>query len=318
MRWHRSIALAAALLAGAGAARADEPWAIGVTDEQKRQAQALLDEGNTRFLDGHYPDALAIYRRALAIWDHPAIRFNIVRCLIQLERPVEAYDELEQALRFGHRPLAEAVYQEALGYQKLLAGQIAELEVRCRQPDVAVTIDGQHVLTCPGQARRRFAPGTHQVVARRAGYLTLTRDVIVLPAAPQQVDVTLVSMAAASVTVRRWAWWKPWAVVGGGAAVALIGGLVEWRASADYDEYDRVIAVECGQVGCDQEPAAAAELRARARLEDRIGVATLAVGGVGLAVGAALAVLNRGRIELPSVEIMPAAGGASAVVRLTF
>ena len=82
------------LVCGTSSARADEPWAVSITDAKKQQAQALLERGNALFLDRHFVEALAIYRDAIAVWDHPAICFNIVRCLIQLQRSVEAYESL--------------------------------------------------------------------------------------------------------------------------------------------------------------------------------------------------------------------------------
>ena len=59
-------------------------------DSQKAQAQKILEEGNALFLKKDYAQALEKYKAAVAKWDHPAIRFNMVRCLIQLDKPVEA------------------------------------------------------------------------------------------------------------------------------------------------------------------------------------------------------------------------------------
>ena len=109
------------------------PWSQGVSADQKAAAHKLLEEGNAQFLEHHYADALDSYRRAVAKWDHPAIRFNIVRCLIQLDRPAEASENLEAALKYGKTPLEDAVYAEAIAYQKLLANQTGELEVSCAQ-----------------------------------------------------------------------------------------------------------------------------------------------------------------------------------------
>ena len=111
------------VMALVGVARAEDPWKVGVTEKQKKDAQVLLEQGNTLFFDKKYPEALKKYEEAVATWNHPAIRFNIVRCLIQLERPVEAFDNLEGTLRYGAAPLEDAVYSEALNYQKLLANQ---------------------------------------------------------------------------------------------------------------------------------------------------------------------------------------------------
>src|SRR4051812_44281380 len=160
----------------ASAARAEEPWSVGVSDTAKATAQKLLEEGNALFLDKKYAPALEKYKQAVASWDHPSIRFNMVRCFIQLDKPVDASDNLERALKYGSAPLQEAVYTEALSYQKLLANQIADLEVSCSQPSVDLTVDGQHVATCPSTRTQRVEPGQHQVVATKQGFLTRTID----------------------------------------------------------------------------------------------------------------------------------------------
>ncbi len=309
------------LLALAAPAFADDaPWATGVTDDQKQRAQALLDQGNGQFLDRKYDEALATYQQALAVWDHPAIRFNIVRCLIQLGRPLEAYDDLEVALRYGKAPLEESVYEEALGYQALLHGEIATVAIHCgaAQAGARVTLDGKPVLTCPGEANQRYLAGPHQVVAQRAGYLTMTRDLTGVPGTSIDVDVTLAPAETALVAVRRWKAWKPWAVVAGGAAIAAGGGVFEWRASADYGAYDRYVAA-CGVKGCvSGTPPEITTLDNRARFENRLAIGGFVVGGAALAAGAVLVYMNRERLEMPALDVAPTAGGMQASLTFRF
>src|SRR6185312_506210 len=100
-----TFAVAMAIAVAPSVARADDqPWAVGVSDAQKAQAQKILEEGNQLFLKKDYAQALDKYKAAVAVWDHPAIRFNIVRCLIQLDRPVDASDNLALALKYGAAP----------------------------------------------------------------------------------------------------------------------------------------------------------------------------------------------------------------------
>src|SRR5688500_8599282 len=93
------------------------PWADGVSEQQKAAAKKLLDEGNALLLDKKYVEALDKYSVAVTHWDHPAIRFNMVRCLIHLQRNVEAFDSLKLALKYGKDPLEETVYNEAIAYE---------------------------------------------------------------------------------------------------------------------------------------------------------------------------------------------------------
>ncbi|HEY0252144.1 MAG TPA: hypothetical protein VGC41_11495 [Kofleriaceae bacterium] len=96
-----SLVVVGALLGIPAIAHADDPWAVGVTAEQKTAAQKLLEEGNALFLKKDYAPALEKYREATTKWDHPAIRFNMVRCEIQLNENVEASDDLALALKYG-------------------------------------------------------------------------------------------------------------------------------------------------------------------------------------------------------------------------
>src|SRR4051812_38973049 len=120
--------VAAVLLAASPIrARADDamaPWVAGVSEDNKAAAKKLLAQGNELFLEHKYAEALDTFKQAIAKWDHPAIRFNIVRCLIQLDRPVDAAENLELALKYGPAPLEESVYAEAVAYKKLLATQV--------------------------------------------------------------------------------------------------------------------------------------------------------------------------------------------------
>jgi len=311
MRWGAVLGLVLVL---ASPVHADEPWAAGVTAAQKDAAHQLLEAGNTLFLQRDYAAALDKYRQAVAAWDHPAIRFNIVRCLIQLDRVVEAADNLKLALAYGAAPLEEAVYNEALAYQKLLANQIADVEVRCDQAGVAVTLDGQPLLACPGTQARRIAPGRHQLVGSKDGFLTKTTDVVIAGGEHQRVAVALVPITAATTIVHRWPTWKPWLVAGSGLAVIGIGGLIEYSASQDMSSFDRALALACADTGCSASrpiPPDVADQKQRAIRENDVAIGVLSVGLAAAAAGGVLVYMNRGLPVYPSVERIPGGGAVT-------
>ncbi|HEY5952332.1 MAG TPA: hypothetical protein VIV40_42835 [Kofleriaceae bacterium] len=183
----------------------NEPWKQGVTPEQQQAAQQLLEAGNVQFLERNYSAALAKYEAAIAIWDHPAIRFNMVRVLVDLERFVEAYENLELALKYGAEPLEANVYAEALSYQKLLVKQVATVAVTCTQDSVQVTLDGQPLLACPGNRSRHVLPGHHQLVGRKSGYLTRSVEVVATGGKDEQVSLALqqIETAPSAWTTKR-------------------------------------------------------------------------------------------------------------------
>ncbi len=300
-------------------ARGDAKWAVGVTDEQKARAKVALDEGNVLLLNKQYADALAKYQTAIAEWDHPAIRFNIVRCLIQLDRLVEASDNLKLALAYGAAPLDEAIYNEALGYEKLLATQIGELVVACDQRDVKLTLDGQLLAHCPSSTSRRVVPGTHQVVAIKHGFLTRIVDVVVFGGKKQTVSVTLDPLGKNVQVVHRWSAWVPWTVFATGFGIAGAGLLLELDATSDMDNYDRILGEQCKVIPCtDSQLAPYDALRSSAELQSRIAAGLMIAGATTVVVGGVMLYLNRGRAVRLDAAPSASRSGATLWIRGQF
>jgi hypothetical protein len=307
------------LLLAATAAHADvEPWKRGVTPERMRHAQELLEAGNAVFLERDYAASLAKYQEAIAVWDHPAIRFNMVRALIHLDRVVEAFDNLELALAHGPAPLEENVYVEAIAYQKLLANQIGKITVRCTQPGVEVTLDGQPLLTCPGSEMRRVRPGNHQVVGKHPELLTRSTEVFVAGGTTETVAFALDPPGTDGVVIQRWSTWIPWVVVAGGAALTGTGALVQTLAISDRDRYYTEVASNCAPAGCPD--SFAADIRDRAQLENRVAIGLVAAGVATLVTGGVMVYMNRARLEprAARASVAPSPGGASVLVQVPF
>ena len=293
------------------------PWSVGVSDAQQAQAKQELDAGNALFLEKKYSAALAKYQAAIAAWDHPAIRFNVVRCLIQLDRPVEAFDNLKLALKYGAAPFEEGLYTEALSYEKLLANQIGELEVACTQAGVRITLDGQSLGTCPASEKRRVIPGTHQVVGVKDGFLTRTFDVVVVGGKQERVTVALDPWTANARIEHRWPTWIPWVVFGSGFAIAGAGALLDLSAASDMDSYDRSIKQQCPMLSCPESelPEDVRDLKSRAETKSAFAVGIMITGAATVAAGGVMLYLNRGRTVYPSERVTPTvtptAGGAA-------
>ena len=290
----RLLVAIVALLISHASARADD-WSTGVSEDRKAHAHELLEAGNALFVDNNYADALAKYREAIAVWDHPAIRFNIVRCLVQLERPIEAWDNLEAALRYGAGALEPAVYEEALAFKRLLAHQIGHIEIRCTQPGAKIVLDGDTLGTCPAVETRRVLPGTHVVVGSLAGYLTRSQDVVVVGGGDAHADISLIRLSDAAHVTHRWPIWIPWVVAGAGAAVAGIGGLVELKARSDQDLYERTVTKQCSSMACD-DPALVG-LHDSAVSENRFAIGMMSLGIAAVATGGVLLYMNRAQVD---------------------
>ena len=279
----------------------DPPWSRGISAANKAAAHRLLEEGNQHFLANRHKEALASYEAAVARWDHPAIRFNLVRTQVALDRLIEAYDNLEKALAYGAGPLEDGVYAEALNYQRLLARQVAELEVRCDQPGVDLKIDGNLRVPCPAVRTVRLQPGKHVVTGTGPALTTVARDLFLEAGKLETVAIHLEPIGAANLVMRpRWARWKPWAVVAGGAVITGVGVGFNYLARRDADDVDRRSQISC-TVRCTDEDYRAlglAELESKVRRSNAISLTSLVVGTATLLVGGALVVANRPRFQV--------------------
>src|SRR5262249_16931463 len=105
----------------------ERPWAAGVSEAEQKTALDLFDLGNREFGESHIAGALKWYREAIQHWDHPSIRYNMAVCLIDLDQPLEADDNLQRSLAYGEAALPPEQYREALRYQKLIDAQVARI-----------------------------------------------------------------------------------------------------------------------------------------------------------------------------------------------
>ncbi|MDX2091842.1 MAG: hypothetical protein SFX73_28530 [Kofleriaceae bacterium] len=276
----------------------ETPWGKGVSAESKATAQRLLGEGNDKFVVNQFREALEKYEAAVAAWDHPAIRFNMVRTLIALDRPLEAARSVDRVLAYGKEPFKdnESMYTEALNYQRLLASQIATLEVGCKQAGVDLKVDGQKFVECPGRSAKQMLPGAHALVAAKPGYKTETKDLVLLPGKVQPLTIELITLDKATLYKSRWATWKPWAVAGTGLVIVGLGGLVNLQASNDMDQVETQLEEQCGGgLGCatDVYERRIRPLEDRAILENRIGIGMMIAGGAVVTAGVVAVIMNR-------------------------
>ena len=302
-------------------AAAEPEWARGVPTDVQARANELFAQANQLFAEQAHAPALEKYQAALALWDHPLIRFNMAVTLIRLDRILEATDNLERAMRFGAAPFdTKDRYQQALDYQALLRGRVGTVDASCDQGGARVTLDGSPWFECPGTQHKRVLAGEHAVVAEKAGFMTSSRRLVVAGGQNAAVKLELVPIERAVKLQYPYARWAPWTVAGGGAALAL-GGVFVWLAGkSQMDRFQADFALAC-QMGCkpdlSDQPGLASE-RDSAKLKGAIGIGMM-IGGGAFAVGGAIAgVLDRPKRILPSLEVQPTPGGVSARVGWRF
>ena len=303
-------------------AEAPRPWAEGVNDEDQKAALELFEQGNQDFIKQAYVEAADTYRKAILRWKHPAIQYNLSECLIHMDKPMGAYEQVVESLRFGAAPLGDDVFKRAQTRKKLLEGQLALIRVKSGHQGVKVILDGQTVFIAPGQSERRVRPGPHTLVAAKSGFMTYNKELLALPDQPLEVNIELQSLKDIKYE-RRFPQWVPWTVGGVGLAAAITGIALQVKANGDMDDYDDGIAEQCPS-GCPRGDVSSSILDKKdtAELHSTIGVSMIAVGGAALASGVVLLVLNQPKKvgEDNKVKITPAVtpGGAGVSFAMPF
>lgn len=289
----------------------ERPWASGVSAPDQELALSVFRDANVLFEQSKYSQALARYREALKTWDHPAIRYNTAVALINLDQPLEAFENLEAALRFADAPFDAETFKQAQLYRKLLAGQVAEIEVVCAEPGAEVLLDGARLFIAPGTHRLRLKPGPHQLVARKEGFVTETAVLQLESGVLHREEVSLKLPSAAQVRlVRRFPVWVPWSVLGAGVVTAILGAPLMAAAQSSFNTFDSDLARLCPE-GCTQStlPKTILDARSTGRVENGVAIALFAVGGAAVATGVVLLSLNGLRAESePTFAVLPVFG----------
>jgi hypothetical protein len=304
----------------ATAAFAEQPWEAGVPRPAREQANAVFAEANQLFAQQAHQPALEKYKEAIALWDHPLIRFNMAVTLVRLDRILEAADTLDAALRFGAAPFSAEHYQQALDYQKLVGGRVGTVEAACTQDGVQILLDGKPWFQCPGTRSQRVLAGEHVIVGEKPSFATESRRLVVGGAAMASTKLELRSFESVVRLEYPSPRWAPWTVTGTGAAIAL-GGLGFWFAGrSQMDKFERDFGDAC-PTGCQadlSDQPLLRDARDSAELKGKIAISMLAVGGAVTVGGVVWAIMNRPRRVLPNMEVAPTAGGMQARVGWRF
>lgn len=308
------------LLFVAGTAYADDPWAQGVPLDNQKQANHLFAEANQLFAQQAHAPALEKYKAAIALWDHPLIRFNMAVTEIRLDRILDAAEDLDRALRYGNIPFTPELYQEALDYQALVKRQVGVIEASCDQRDVHLQLDGKPWFACPGKQQQKVLAGEHVLLGEGKELMARSQRLVVKGGATTTEDIRLVSIESAVQMKYRYRRWVPYTVTAVGVAVAG-GGLAMWLAGrSQMDQFTADFTTNC-PAGCQMDFSDKPFLRDErdsAQLKGNIGVGMMAAGSAVAVTGIILTIANKAQRVLPSVEAAPTQGGATARIGWSF
>lgn len=266
---------------------------VSAKDEQC--AVAAFHQGNDLLNNGLFPQSVTRYREALRCWDHPAIHYNLALALINLDQPIEVSDQLNEAIKFGTDPLGQDKFDHAKEYLKLVAGQLADVEVSCDKQGAKVALDGKEVFVAPGSHKAKVRVGKHTFYGEKQGYNARVTAPFIGPGETFRIELKLYTAEELTRYNRRWnSTWIPYAVIGGGAAFALAGGLFELSAQSSYKDFNTAVA-NCNMPtqGCPTSQPGLLDMRNSGDTKRNIGYVGYGLGGAAVATGIVLAILNR-------------------------
>jgi tetratricopeptide (TPR) repeat protein len=272
----------------------NRPWAAGISVDRQKQALLQFREGNTLLNQGLFARAAETYRKALVTWPHPAIHYNLALAQMNLDQPIEAFENLQKAIVYGDAPLEKDKLEHAKEYMLLLEKQIAQIEVSCDKVGAKVSVDGKEVFVGPGTYKSRVRIGRHTFVAEKTGYSTRINAPFIGSGENFRIELKLYTAEELTRYNRRWqTTWMPYAVIGGGVAVGLIGVAFELSANASYNDYDdRVANCNMNNMGCPTS-SELTDLRDSGDTKKTLGYVSYGVAGAAIGTGVLLAILNR-------------------------
>lgn len=155
---------------------------VGATSAAHAEdADALIHKGIELRKQGKDQDALEVFRRAQALAPTPRAAAQLGFAEQALGRWVDAYEHVDDALHAANDPWIaknRPVLESSLA---TIRKHVGEVEILGEPGGAEVRVDGRPQGTLPLNRRIRAAAGTISVEVRAAGFLPVTRAVVVTP-----------------------------------------------------------------------------------------------------------------------------------------
>ena len=278
----------------------ERPWAKGVSRDLQTKALALFSQANKDLNNGLFPAALEKYKEALKSWSHPAIYYNMALALRTLDQPIDLENALKKAVEFGPAPIDQDKFEHANAYLAVNAKALAWIEVSCKKLGANVLIDGVKVFTVEAgkenKIELRVKVGKHTIVAERTGYNAQVDAPYIEPGQKFRIELQLYTSDELTRYRRRWdKKWMPFAVIGGGVAVGVLGVVFASSAQSSYDEFDQAIKTcnnDGGNTGC-MVDSSISGLRDSGDTKRSLAYVSYGIAGAAVIAGSALVYLNR-------------------------
>ncbi len=274
----------------------DRPWALGVSPAQQDAALKHLQEGNSLLKESLFVAAAKIYRQALTEWDHPGIHYNLALALLNMDQPVEVFQHLQAAIKYGAEPLDPEKLEHAKSYLRLIEKQVASVDIRCDIDGAQVTFDGALLFRAPGSYQGLVRAGTHTVTASKEGFDTTSRTEEMTYDKRTILNMRLYTSGDLIGYKRRYPVWRPIAVAAFGGVLLATGAIFTLQAKKNFDSFDTSATQVCPAGGCatgDPSYAGLNNLRNTGNTYKTLATISYVAGGTIAAAGVLLLVLDR-------------------------
>ena len=255
----------------------EKPWSRTASAEGQDKAQTLHRRALSAWKNDSVTEASALLRQALDHWQHPSIRVNLAKALLELGRPAEAHEVVSPLFQYSAAILGCERHRNLQDLRARLERRVARLMIECRLSGTTITIDG--TIKPDGPCSREFIlnPGDHQLVIEKAGHQTRTEDFALVERDTQQVEVT-------AHVPERPTWVGP--VLSVGVLTSAVGSGL-WLLANSKEETLQSRLESCPATGCTGEKASEMHsMRRSANRQRRAGWITLAAGGAAVTASA--------------------------------
>ncbi|MFH2009640.1 MAG: PEGA domain-containing protein [bacterium] len=123
--------------------------------------------------EGDYVTALELFSRAFKIFPSPKIQFNIGQTYKELGRYLDAIGAYEKFLKDAAADTSAALKKLAQDNVQDLLRKIAIVTIQVSVEGATVSVDGNARGASPLGAPLRLMPGSHSVVVKLTGYVTV-------------------------------------------------------------------------------------------------------------------------------------------------
>jgi hypothetical protein len=309
IRWSRRVALACALLAFPAQAAAQTTGPSSATERARFKAAQQLYDGSD------FAGALPLFQDVVRIGGSPNARLYAARCLRELGRLAEAYEELTVTMRdadarAAKEPRYAATRDAAAAERAAISSKVGllVLAIEERPAGLSVKIGGNAIEEERLGRPFAVAPGTITVEASATGRTPFKREVTIRGGAQEAIAITLPAPSSAPPAPPA-APEKGGSIRKAGFAVAGVGaaGWVLFAVAAPVadDKYKQVFAA-CGGTRC-ADPAYSSEISTGRALDTAANVG-LVIGIVGVTAGAAMIVFGGPRSDRVSAGFSPGGG----------